>query len=171
MIEILTSSCFDEVVTALHLNDVHEGYRYTPTEHSYWPDPFTVWEFTESEFNKLNDAFSEDEWQEKFPCIWWRYSEDTNIKDDPDFFEHEFQFNDKPLRAWADAGNDIFYIAEDDDGQLRMEERDYSYLNPLEYCVEEIGASSPKNVEAVCHGLARLNHMSLAEFFEQYMEA
>lgn len=28
-----------------------------------------------------------------------------------------------------------------------MEERNYNYLNPLEYCVQEIGASTPKNVD------------------------
>lgn len=174
MIEIMTSPGFDIVVGAMqlsHTHDVHEAYRYTPSKDSYWPDPFVVWEFTESEFNKLNDAFTEDEWQEKFPDQWWCYSEDTNIKDDPNCFEHEFKFHGKPLRAWANAGNRIFYIKEDNDGQLRFEERDYSYLNPLEYCVREIGASTPKNVDAVCHGLARLNNMSLANFFEIYMEA
>lgn len=35
-------------------------------------------------------------------------------------------------------------VEEDDDGQQCMEERDYNYLNPLEYCVQEIGASTPK---------------------------
>lgn len=38
-------------------------------------------------------------------------------------------------------------VEEDDDGQQCMEERDYNYLNPLEYCVQEIGASTPKNVD------------------------
>lgn len=174
MIEIMTSPGFDIVVGAMqlsHTHDVHEAYRYTPSKDSYWPDPFAVWEFTESEFNKLNDAFTEDEWQERFSDQWWCYSEDINIKDDPNCIEHEFKFHGKPLRAWANAGNRIFYIKEDNDGQLRFEERDYSYLNPLEYCVREIGASTPKNVDAVCHGLARLNNMSLANFFEIYMEA
>lgn len=45
------------------------------------------------------------------------------------------------------------------------------YLNPLEYCVNEIGASTPKNVDAVCTGLAKLNGMTLSEFFKKYMEA
>lgn len=38
-------------------------------------------------------------------------------------------------------------VEEDDDGQQCMEERNYNYLNPLEYCVQEIGASTPKNVD------------------------
>ena len=171
MIEIITSWGFTAVVNALGLSYARCTYIYTPSKDSYWPDPFAVWEFTESEFNKLNDAFTEDEWREKFPGQWWRYSEDTNIKDDPNCFEHEFKFHGTPLRAWANAGNRIFYIKEDNDGQLRFEERDYSYLNPLEYCVRELGASTPKNVDAVCHGLARLNNMTLADFFEIYMEA
>ena len=171
MIEIITSWGFTAVVNVLDLRDARCTYIYTPSKDSYWPDPFAVWEFTESEFNKLNDAFTEDEWQERFPGQWWRYSEDTNIKDDPDYFEHEFKFHGKPLRAWANSDIEPFYIEEDDDGQQYMEERDYNYLNPLEYCVQEIGVSTPKNVDAVCHGLARLNNMTLADFFEIYMEA
>ena len=171
MFEIMTSLGFTAVVESLGLNDAKVAYIYIPSPHSYWPDSFVVWQFNESEFNKLNGAFTEEEWHEKFPNIWWRYSEGTNIKDDPDYFEHEFTFHGKPLRAWADSNIEHFYIEEDDDGQEYMEERDYSYLNPLEYCVEELGASTPKNVDAVCHGLARLNEMTLTEFFTQYMEA
>lgn len=170
MIEILTSWGFTAVVNALDLKDARCTYIYTPSKDSYWPDPFAVWEFNEYEFNKLTSAFTEEEWQQKFPDQWWRYSEGTNIADDPDFFEHEFQFHGKSVRAWADYNIEPFYIVEDDDGQLRMEERDYTYLNPLEYCVCEVCASTPKNVDAVCHGLARLNDMTLADFFWIYME-
>jgi len=70
MIEIITSWGFTAVVNALGLRDASCTYIYTPSKDSYWSDPFAVWEFTESEFNKLNDAFTEDEWQERFPGQW-----------------------------------------------------------------------------------------------------
>ena len=55
MIEIMTSWGFTTVVEALGLRNAHCTYIYTPSNDSYWSDPFAVWEFTESEFNILND--------------------------------------------------------------------------------------------------------------------
>lgn len=170
MVEIMTSVNFDVAVRALGLRSAHEVYRYKPTEKSYWPDPFSVWEIDDSGFRLLATAFTEDEWHEKFPGQWWRYSEGTNLDDDPDFYRHSFSINGKHCLAWADKYNGKPMFEEEENGQLYIKERDYSYRNPLEYCVQEIGTSTPKNIDAVCHGIARINHMSLATFFAIYME-
>jgi hypothetical protein len=170
MIEIMTSGDFEKVVEALGLKNAKRTYLYTPTEDSPWADSFAVWEFTESEFNILNDDIVDEAWDDKFLGLWWRYAEGTNIADNPDYEVHDFTFHGKPVKAWADTGVDHVDIYEDEDGQQIADEYGYDYLNPLEYCVNEIGASTPKNVDAVCTGLAKLNGMTLAEFFKKYME-
>ncbi len=173
MYEIMTSGDFEEVIEALGLKNAKRTYLYTPTEDSYRANSFAVWEFTESEFNILNASYdgNDDEWYQKFPDIWWRYAEGTNIADDPDYEVHGFTFHGNPVKAWADTSADHVAIYEDEDGQQVADEYGYDYRNPLEYCVSEIGASTPKNIDAVCTGLAKLNSMTLAEFFKKYMEA
>lgn len=84
---------------------------------------------------------------------------------------HDFTFHGKPVKAWADTNADHVISVVDDNGQWIFTDWGYKYLNPLEYCITEIGASTPKNVDAVCTGLAKLNGMTLAEFFKKYMEA
>lgn len=171
MYEIMTSWGFTTVVEALGLRNAHCTYIYTPSNDSYWSDPFAVWEFIESEFNILNDDIVDEACDDKFFGLWWRYAEGTNIADDPDYELHNFTFHGKPVKAWADTSADHVEIYEDEDGQQVADEYGYDYLNPLEYCVNEIGASTPKNVDAVCTGLAKLNGMTLSEFFKKYMEA
>ena len=171
MYEILTSGDFEKVIEALGLKNAKRTYLYTPTEDSYWANSFAVWEFTESEFYILNDDVVDKAWDDRFFGLWWRYSDGTNIADDPDYEVHGFTFHGKPVKAWADTNADHVEIYEDEDGQQVADEYGYDYLNPLEYCVNEIGASTPQNVDAVCTGLAKLNGMTLAEFFKKYMEA
>lgn len=171
MIEIMTSGDFEKVVEALGLKNAKRTYLYTPTEDSPWADSFAVWEFTESEFNILNNDIVDDAWDDKFFGLWWRYAEGTNIADNTDYEVHDFTFHDKPVKAWADTNADHVIAVVYDDGQWIFTDWGYKYLNPLEYCTTEIGASTPKNVDAVCTGLAKLNGMTLAEFFKKYMEA
>lgn len=73
MIEIMTSGDFEKVVEALGLKNAKRTYLYAPTEDSPWADSFAVWEFTESEFNILNDDIVDEAWDDKFFGLWWRY--------------------------------------------------------------------------------------------------
>lgn len=172
MYEIMTSGDFEEVAKALDLKYAKCTYLYTPTEDAYWGDSFAVWTLNESEFNVLDNTFkgNDDGWYKKFHGIWWRYSGGTNIADDPDYEVHGFTFHHKPVKAWADTYADHTEIYEDENGQEVVDEYGYDYLNPLEYCCIEIGASTPKNIDAICMGLAKLNGMTLAQFFKKYME-
>ena len=172
MYEILTSGDFEKVIEALNFKTAKCTYLYIPTEDAYWDNSFAVWEFTESEFNILNAACdgNDDEWCKKFPGIWWRYAEGTNIDGHPGYEVRAFTFHNKPVKAWADVDGDHVIEEEDDDGQVVVEDLGYVYLNPMEYCISEIGASTPKNIDAVCTGLAKLNNMTLSEFFRKYME-
>ena len=99
MYEIMTSWGFTTVVEALGLRNAHCTYIYTPSNDSYWSDPFAVWEFIESEFNILNDDIVDEACDDKFFGLWWRYAEGTNIADDPDYEVHNFTFHGKPVKA------------------------------------------------------------------------
>lgn len=170
MYEIMTSGDFENVVDYLGLENAKRTYLYTPTEDAYWADSFAVWELNESEFNILNNEFKDDDaWNGLFYGIWWRYSDGSIIENDPDFSVHDFTIHRNPVKAWANADVDHVIEDEDDDGQLVVEDYGYEYLNPFEYCIEEIDVSTPKNVDAVCTSLAKLNDMTLAEFFKKYM--
>lgn len=153
MQEILTSHYFNIVVKQLNLNS-KQTYAYLPTEDSYWSSAFSVWELSDDDFEILKNFYTTDEvWNKEFPFIWWRYATGSNCYC---YYKEKIIVNNKPIWAW-----------------LRKLDENHccpiSYKNILAYCVEELDASTPTNVNAVCVDIAKMNNMKLSELFKKYM--
>lgn len=164
-LEILTSYGFETVIKDMKLHG-QKSYQYLPTEDSYWANTFEVWELPDYELELLTMFTSDETWNNRYPRLWWRYAEDCNLHC------HRVDnvlIHGKPIYAWLNDTKDDVCITEDDDSQLYLAEFNHSYQNVLAYCVDEFGASTPTNVNAVCAGLAKLNNMRLSELFQKYM--
>lgn len=165
MIEILTSPGFKTVIEAFKV-DGARTYVYQPTDPTVWADGFEVWRIPERALAILSEP-SEDEWLDRFGDLWWRYCSGTNLEGGP---THRFKINGHGLICWNNPDLPDYYTDEESDGQLVFFARDLTYNNILMYCVEEWGASTPKNVCAICAGLAKLNGMSMSELFAKYLQ-
>lgn len=163
-IEILTSPGFRSVLDAFGIEGA-QTYTYNPDD-SIWADGFEVWRIPEEKLSVLS-YLSEDEWIDRFDNKWWRYCEGTNLEGGS---THRFKVNGKGLICWSNPEFADYETDEEADGQLVFSARDLNYNNVLQYCCEEWGASTPKNVCAICAGLAKLNGMSLNELFSKYLQ-
>lgn len=165
MIEILTSPGFEAVMKALKV-DSSMTYAYQPSDPSVWADGFEVWCVPEEALSVLS-GLPEDAWLDRFDDKWWRYCEGTNLEGSP---THCFKINGKGLICWNNPEFVDYETDEEADGQLVFFARDLRYSNVLQYCCEEWGASTPKNVCAICTGLAKLNGLSMSELFAKYLQ-
>lgn len=163
-VEILTSPEFHEVLNTFGIYGL-QTYKYNPNNPSIWADGFEIWSVPEEALTIMSKP-SEDEWIDQFDDKWWRYCEGTNLEGGP---THHFEINGKGLICWNNPDFSDYYTDEDFDGQLVLFNRDYSYDNVLQYCREEWGVGTPKNVCAICIGLAKMNNMTLGELFARYM--
>lgn len=166
MIEILTSPGFEIVISVLDIQ-AERTYCFTSNETSYWINGFEIWKVSESFIKDMND-FSDDEWNSLFPDQWWRSCAGTNLEDS-DFKIIHFKINDLDLLCWENPQKIEDYIFEEEDGQEYVDDRPYEYSNILQYCSEEWDVGQPRNICAICVGLAKINHLSLGELFTKYM--
>lgn len=157
MIEILTSPGFELVIRALNVN-AKMVYKFCPEEAVYWHDAFEIWQVPDS-FIDFSNNMLDQEWCSMFKEQWWRSCEGTNLEDSS-YPVVKFKINDKDILCWENIDKDDEY---DEDN------RDYVYSNVLQYCSEEWSIGQPTNICAICVGLAKLNHMSLGQLFQGYM--
>lgn len=165
MIEILTSLGFENVMRYFKA----EGeltYRFVPNDDVLWDDSFEVWSVSKDSIEKMS-AMTDDEWYDVLGDTWWRYCDGTNLEGGP---THKFTINDKNMIGWVNPTFPDYIVDEEEDEQLVLEGRFYDYPNVLIYCAGELGASTPKNVCAVCTGLAKLNGMTMSKLFSEYLE-
>lgn len=165
MTEILTSNGF-EIVTKVLGIEAKKTYSFIPTESSYWIDEFEIWEVPESFIDESNNI-SEEEWCSLFPDQWFRGSAGTVLE----YYGleiREFTINGAKLNCWVNPEKLQDFIFDDLDDDLD-EEREYSYSNVLQYCSEEWSVGQPRNICAICVGLAKMNNMTLGELFTRYM--
>lgn len=167
MIEILTSPGFEIVVKILEVK-AEMTYCFIPSETTYWINGFEIWKVPESFIDDMKD-FSDDEWNSLFPDQWWRSCDGTNLEDSSCKVV-SFEINGKNILCWENPEKIKDYIFEESSGQECFGTRSYEYSNVLQYCSEEWDVCQPKNVCAICVGLAKINHMSLGELFKIYMD-
>jgi len=121
---------------------------------------YQIWELEESEVDKLCQTNDDDYKNNE----WWRSADGSNMG----AINRRFKINNHYIKAW------------DGSSRIEMEEenkhlpicdrfsapREYSGLS--EYLCEEVGASQPRNVCALCVDLAKQNNISLAELFRKF---
>lgn len=111
---------------------------------------YEIWQVSDEDFARLN-AVPDVSWREDWG--WWRASDGSNMAGEP---IHEFVVNGYPMKGWRDESNE--------DIELYMS----SYPNLLTYLSVEIGASTERNVCALCVDLAKINEVTMAELFRKH---
>ena len=164
MIEILTSPEFERVLDAFGLTGI-KTYTYHPDDPIVWADGFEVWQIQKDSLQVLS-SLSEGEWIDRFEDRWWRYCDGTNLEGGQ---TRRFEIGGCWLVCWNNPDISDYAVDEEEDGQLVFCDRDLCYDNILQYCAEEWGATTPKNVCAICAGLAKLNEMTMGELFHAYL--
>ena len=118
---------------------------------TYFDDKTQVWELSDENYEKLC-RFTDEDWKENWG--WWRGAEGSNLGS----VHKRYNINNHYLIAW--------------DGYSRENNKDYymdrNYPSLLRYIVDEIGASTERNVCAICVDLAKQNGISLGELFRKY---
>jgi len=121
---------------------------------------YQVWELEDSELEKLCQT-NDDDYKDS---DWWRSAEGSNQGN----VHRRFKINNHYIRAW-DGESRI--EMEEENKTLPMDDRfttarEYGSLQ--EYLCEEIGASQPRNVCALCVDLANQNGISMAKLFKKF---
>lgn len=121
---------------------------------------YQVWELSREEFEKLLVA-EEKTYQDN---EWWRSAEGSNMGS----VHRRFKINGHYIKAWDGTSR---MEMEEENKQLPVDDRfstprTYQWLT--EYLCNEIGASQPRNICALCVDLAKQNNMTMAELFNKY---
>lgn len=137
-----------------------------------------VWELSDEDFKKICDI-PDGDWKDDWG--WWRWSDGSNISWNQ---THIIKINGVEINTYYDESNlneyveyylEDEYIAQfdnEDDARNQLvsdyfnEECDYRTFT--QYCSEQWGASTEKNVAAIAIETARLNNISLGELFNKY---
>lgn len=164
--EILTSPNFEIVLNVLEIPG-KKAFSFSTPEGEGWPYSFEIWDVPEDALDDMLDL-SDRQWNSLFPNQWWRGSTGTSTED-ISVTSRPFVINGKKITCWENPEKLQDYIFEEEDGQEYVDDRDYTYTDLLQYCSEEWGVGMPKNVCAICEGLAELNGMTLSELFSSYM--
>ena len=145
------------------------------TNRKYCSDRFDVWEISDEVFSALC-GMSDEEFEQKCPYGWWRSAAGSCLGSPDD----TFTVNGQTIRAWDGKLRLNYYHdnckdceefentcqGNDEDLKICLGERKYDNL--LTYLCEELGASSEKNVCALCVDLAKYNNMTMTELFQKY---
>lgn len=117
---------------------------------------YKVYELTEEDFEILcNEPDIDNTW---IDCA-WIYCEGSNQSKTNEILK----VNGADLKCWYKPLDDEDYYY-DDEEEIEREE----YEDLLTYLCWEIGASTMKNVCALCMDLAKYNDMKLSELFRVY---
>lgn len=121
---------------------------------------YQVWEIEEKEFEKLcqtkDDDYKDNEW--------WRSAQGSNMGS----VYRRFKINSHYIYAWDGATREEM---EEENKNLPVYDRlstPREYAGLSEYLCDEIGASQPRNVCALCIDLAIHNQISMAELFRKF---
>ena len=137
-----------------------------------------VWELTDEDYKTICDV-KDDDWKDSWS--WWRSSEGSNIDDSPTC---HMKVNGQDILAYYDEERVKMYIEDflEDDYISEFENEDKAreqlvkdyfneeciYGNFTNYCCEQWGASTEKNVCAIAMSIAKLNGMTMGELFNKY---
>lgn len=135
-----------------YFNNTEPEYECDSATCEYKNDEYEIWKVSESVFNKL-DNYKEEKWCETFPDSWWRYSTGS-VLETPDTL---IKINGFQLYGWKDNHFNPEY-----DDELRTE-----WESLTSYLCNNIGASQPKNVCALCVDLAKFNGLTLGELWNK----
>ena len=153
-IEILAGSMGSYFArTGIQAKKTWEGTRYGD-------GTYQVWELSQEEFERLS-ATEDKSYQDE---EWWRSAEGSNMG----LVHRRFKINHHYIKAWDGASREE---QEEENKQLSADDRistPREYRRLTEYLCDEIGASQPRNVCALCTDLAKQNGMTMAELFRKY---
>ena len=181
MYEILTGKEFKEAVKQIPIKSAICKYS---------KGKYEIWEISDEDFNELDsyidkyDYFEEGQnpkvWKDEWG--WWRWSDGSNIQsNDTTYMEINnkkvlMYFNPYCYDNYIEDGLNELSIRK---GILSNEEKSQAikeliqrffdskcnYNNFLEYCIDQYHVSTEKNICAISVECAKLNKMSLAEFW------
>lgn len=132
-----------EILTMGNVRKDFDRLRITGAER-YRGKEYGVWEVLDSSFKTLCDE--PDDIEGAWDNCGWRHCIGSNM----DGVNNELIVNGHPLKCWYDS---------DDKPE---------YDNLLDYLLEEIGCSQPKNICALATDLAKFNGLKLSELFIKY---
>lgn len=167
MVEIMGGEGLDKAFADLQI----PATRTAVSTNGLWE----VWELPRSHFNALC-KIKDEEWHDDWG--WWRHALGSNLG----WVDSDYIIRGKPLQAWDGVHRQNWYaeyclpcedrslgfcVADDENICNCFGKREYPDL--LQYLCTEIGASTEKNVTAICIDLARQNGMTLAKLVSEYM--
>ena len=181
MYEILTGKEFKEAVKQIPIKNAICKYS---------KGKYEIWEVSDEDFNELDsyidkyDYFEEGQnpkvWKDEWG--WWRWSSGSNIQSNDTTY---MKINNKKMLMYFNPYCYDNYIEDGlnelsiRNGVLSNEEKTQAmkeligrffdnkcnYRSFLEYCSDQYHASTEKNICAISVECAKLNKMSLAEFW------
>lgn len=182
MYQILTGKDFKKAVKAIPLDSAICGYISKDKD-------YCVWELSNEDYKKLDSYYDEYDYFEEGlnPNIWdkewgwWRWCSGSNINEDPvhDFIVkgnkvklHYYTFNlldfikDSLEDFKEENGNPSKELKEKLTYEATQEFFAREYKDFLDYCISQYGASTEKNVCAISVESAKLNNVTMAEFWK-----
>ena len=181
MYEILTGKEFKEAVKQIPIKSAICKYS---------KEKYEIWEVSDEDFNELDsyidkyDYFEEGQnpkvWKDEWG--WWRWSSGSNIQSDYTCF---MEINGRLMKMYfnsycydeyiSDGLNELSIrksiLTEEElcEAKNELTQRFFynkcNYKNFLEYCNDQYHVSTEKNICAISVECAKLNKMSLAEFW------
>lgn len=177
-VEILAGDGIENAFKALSIKANCTYKRRMPSEDGhYYGEEYEIWEISKETLTMISEIDNK-EWKDDWG--FWRYAEGSNLADKP---TRQFIINNKRVLAWynqdkLDKYLDSFlepaYINEFSNEDAAREEliREYwkdecMYSDFYQYCSEEWGVSTERNVCAISVELARLNNMTMGELLNK----
>lgn len=177
-VEILAGNGIKNAFKALSIeaNRTYKRSMLSQDGH-YHSEEYEVWEISKEALTTMSEI-DDKEWKDEWG--FWRYAEGSNLVDEP---THQFTINNQSILAWysqdklnehLDSFLEPSYIDEFSNEAAAREEliREYwedecKYSDFYQYCSEEWGASTERNVCAIAVELARLNNMTMGELLNK----
>lgn len=143
---------FEELSISAH--KTYEG-------NTYFDDKTQIWKLSNEDYDKLCEIKEED-WKDDWG--WWRGAIGSNMCSQI----KRYSINHHYMLGWDGYKREEM---EKENKSLSPKDRYYEprkYETLLRYIVNEIGASTEKNVCAICVDLARINNITMGELFRGY---
>lgn len=182
MYQILTGKNFERAVKAIPLKSAVCGYISSIKD-------YCVWEISEEDYKRLDSYYDEYDYFEegqkpkiwKSEWGWWRWCSGSNINGDP---VHDFIVKGNTVKLHYSDDTLLDFIKDSledfksENGVMSKELKEKlvkeateeffarEYIDFLDYCINQYGASTAKNVCAISVESAKLNNMTMAEFWK-----
>lgn len=186
MYQILTDNNFSKAVKEIPLKSAI--CRYQRKIENEYDTPYEIWEISDEDFTILDsykdayDYFEEGEnpeiWKEEWG--WWRWHSGSNINAHS---VEDFKIKGNILKLYYDESDLQIFVDEsledfkEQHGTLTCEAKEavereatqeyfnFEFANFFDYCLDMWGASTVKNLSAISVENAKLNNMTLADFW------